>query len=77
MKAPSKNVSASLRSQGKRGRGMEEQSVTGMRSGGPTMTVPGEGGTSTPPGAGREHPMTGTAAVHAKSMSGHFGDKTS
>lgn len=54
MKAPSKNVSASLRGQSPAGRSPEAVSVTEQRSGGPTMIVPGDGKVEAPPGRGNE-----------------------
>lgn len=69
MKAPSKNVSASLRGQRIAGRGQESISVT-KQSGRPSMTVPGEGGVERPPGAMHER----SAAKYTDPMS-RFGGK--
>lgn len=66
MKAPSKNVTASLKSQETSGRGDYSPQRSGL-GGGITMTVPGEGGTSTPPGAER---MERSAAKAADAMGG-------
>jgi len=54
MKAPSKNISKSLRGQSSKGRGAEEISVQQQRGGGPTMTVPGDGKVETAPGMAHE-----------------------
>lgn len=51
MKAPSKNLAGSLASQSQGAGKPEEANVSGLRSGGPTMTVPGEGGVKRPPAA--------------------------
>lgn len=50
MKAPSKNISASLRAQNSKAGGPDTPSVTQQRGGGPTMTVPGEGKVEQAPG---------------------------
>lgn len=49
MKAPSKNFAGSLASQSQGAGKAEDPSVTMQRSGGPTMTVPGEGKVAYPP----------------------------
>ena len=54
MKAPSKNISKSLKGQTSKGRGAEEMSVQEQRAGGPTMTVPGDGKVETAPGMAHE-----------------------
>lgn len=52
MKAPSKNISASLRGQSGKGRGAEPVKVSGMKnSAQPSMTAPGQGGIERAPGA--------------------------
>lgn len=58
MKAPSKNVTASLKGQSPGGRGGEKVVVSGL-SKGVSMTVPGEGGVETAPGMVKE-----ASAVH-------------
>jgi hypothetical protein len=50
LKAPSKNVAGSLRKQRAPGRTAEPITVTTV-SKKPTLTVPGEGGVASPPGA--------------------------
>lgn len=50
MKAPSKNISASLRGQSPSARGSETPTVGRQKRYGPSMTVPGEGGTEKAPG---------------------------
>ena len=54
MKVPSKNISASLRGQEQNAGKPETPMVSALRSGGPTMTVPGEGKVQAPPGEGRQ-----------------------
>jgi hypothetical protein len=54
MKAPSKNISSSLAGQTSQANQPEEVSVSELRSGGPTMTVPGDGKVQAPPGAERQ-----------------------
>ena len=54
MKAPSQNISKSLKGQASKGRGMEEMSVQEQRAGGPTMTVPGDGKVESAPGMAHE-----------------------
>ncbi len=49
MKAPSKNITQSLRGQRIPARGEEAVEVTGMVQGKPSMTVPGEGGVESQP----------------------------
>lgn len=53
MKSPSKNISASLRGQSVQARAPVTPSVSEQRTGGPTMTVPGEGKVERPPGEPR------------------------
>ncbi len=54
MKAPSQNISKSLKGQSSKGRGMEEIDVQQQRAGGPTMTVPGDGKVESAPGEAHE-----------------------
>lgn len=49
MKSPSKNITASLRSQRIPARGPETVEVSGMVRGKPSMIVPGEGGVQSEP----------------------------
>ena len=76
IKSPSKNVSASLRSQKEAGRAPINPSVSGMKKG-VSMTVPGEGGVEEPAGAGRGAQAGRSAAVYADAVSGKFGGKKS
>lgn len=50
MKAPSRNISASLRSQSPGGRGPAPVEIGRLKACRPSMTAPGEGRTSKPPG---------------------------
>ncbi|HTI81748.1 MAG TPA: hypothetical protein VL614_14970 [Acetobacteraceae bacterium] len=50
MKAPSKNISNSLRGQSPPGRGAESVQVGKLKGYSPSMTLPGEGKTSMAPG---------------------------
>jgi hypothetical protein len=68
MKAPSKNVSSSLRSQRAPGRAQENIGTSRLTSGG-SMTVPGEGGVERPPG--RTH--VNEACYFADPLGSHFG----
>ncbi len=68
MKAPSRNISASLRGQRSQGRG-EEQISVGAMGGMPSMVVPGEGKVETPPGAEHER----SAAKYVGPMRRHGG----
>ena len=52
MRAPSKNISNSLRGQSPPGRGAEMVSQSRPKSYGPSMTIPGEGGVEMAPGTG-------------------------
>lgn len=49
MKAPSRNISSSLRGQSPGGRSGEPVEVSGLKAG-VSMTVPGEGSVEEPPG---------------------------
>ena len=51
MKAPSKNMSTSLRGQRAPGRTPSSVEVSALRPFSPSMIAPGEGGVSNPPGA--------------------------
>jgi hypothetical protein len=73
MKPPSKNLAQDLHNQPKRGRGMETVEITGLKRQG-ALVVPGEGGTTPPVGAGREHPMGNTAAKFAGAVGAKFGN---
>lgn len=77
MKAPSKNIPADLKSQrpGEPARGEENIMTQDLRSGGPTMTVPGEGGVETPPGLGMEHGGERSAAKYTEPMKRFGGGK--
>jgi hypothetical protein len=55
MAPPNKNFARSLRAQRQGGGRDEPPMVRQLRSGGPTMTVPGEGGVAAPPERGREN----------------------
>lgn len=61
MKAPSKNISASLKGQRAGGRGPEPVNVSGTKSG-VSMTVPGDGSVAEPPGAMHENSAAHFAA---------------
>ena len=52
MKAPSKNITASLKGQRPPGRGSEPVSTGKLTRYGPSMTVPGDGMTDKAPGTG-------------------------
>lgn len=70
MKAPSKNIGASLRGQRVGGRAGEAVQVSGMkRASAASMTIPGEGGICNPPGS------VDSASVKkfADPVGGHFG----
>lgn len=60
MKAPSKDISASLRGQKPGGRSSESVEVSGVQAG-ESMTVPGTGSVSKPPGMQHER----SAAAYA------------
>lgn len=64
MKAPSKNVSASLRGQKPGSKGPEPVVVSAMSGKLASMTVPGEGSVETPPGMRHER----SAANYADPM---------
>jgi hypothetical protein len=66
MKAPSRNISTSLKGQKITARAPEGVEVSGM-GGRETMTVPGEGSVSTPPGKLRDQDRS--AANFATPMS--------
>lgn len=75
MKSPSKNISASLRGQRPPGRGAETPAVGRQKSYGPSMTIPGEGGTEMSQGTatagdGRQER---SAAKYAGASGKHFG----
>ena len=53
MKAPSKNITESLKGQNPSARGAETMDVQQQRAGGPTMTVPGDGKVDSAPGSDR------------------------
>lgn len=72
MKAPSKNVSQSLRGQSGKGRGAEQISVSKMKdSSKPSMTAPGTGGVERAPGMTHER----SASAYTGPMS-RFGGKS-
>jgi hypothetical protein len=54
MKSPSRNISKSLATQSSKANSPEEVSVSEQRSGGPTMTVPGDGKVEAAPGTHRQ-----------------------
>ena len=73
MKAPSQNISKSLKGQASKGRGNEEISVQQQRAGGPTMTVPGDGKVETAPGTAQAHEGDRSAEKYAEPMSRYGG----
>jgi hypothetical protein len=70
MKAPSRNITASLKSQRIPARGPLQVEVSEQVRGGPSMTVPGEGGVEAEPAPRHER----SAAVFTEPMS-RFGGK--
>lgn len=71
MKAPSRNITESLKGQTSKGRGAEEISVQQQRSGGPTMQTPGDGKVDSAPGTPREGDRS--AAKYTEPMSRYGG----
>lgn len=69
MKAPAKNISASLKGQRSGGRGGEAPTVGRQkRMSARDMTVPGEGGVSNPPGAVPERSSKAFAGAVGKAF---------
>ena len=69
MKPPSKSISASLSGQRAPGRTAGPVTVTSPRANSPSMTLPGNGGSSKPPGM--RHPSS--AAKYAEPNSSKLG----
>lgn len=73
MKAPSKNISASLRGQSTTARGSEKVSVGRQKGYGPSMTLPGEGRTEKAPGSQVGGRQDRSAAVYADTLGSKVG----
>lgn len=71
MKAPSKNITESLKGQGNTARSGESIDVQQQRTGGPTMTVPGDGKVDSAPGTARHADRS--AANYTEPMSRYGG----
>lgn len=77
MKKPVRNIAADLRGQSAPGRTSETIVTESLRTGGPTMTVPGEGGVTLPPGSTtRGEQQQRSAALFGDAMAGFGGPRS-